>query len=68
LPFKIILPKEGKGYEKNIEFEKQTKGALYIVKNTDDNCLYAALFLAHALLFNEITISSELYKFNDNTF
>ena len=46
MPFKIILPKEGKGYEENIEIEKQTKGALYIVKNTDDNCLYAALFLA----------------------
>ena len=38
------------------------------MKNTDDKCLYAALFLAYALENKEITINQITHKFDKDSY
>jgi len=38
------------------------------VKNTDDKCLYAALFLAFVYNKTEVEINNKIYKFDEKSY
>jgi len=66
--FKILLPNQGTSYQVDLDFEGKTKNALFIVRNTDDNCLYAALFLSYVFKRDlKMRINNVDYEFNEHS-
>ena len=53
IPFRVFIPKKGKYYLIDEEYEKKFNRSIYFVKNSDENCLFAALFCAYVYKFNK---------------
>ena len=66
IPFRVYIPAKGKYYLIDAEYEQKFASSIYFVKNTDENCLYAALFCAFAYKFNKFQINGETFQFDKN--
>ncbi|CAL6102645.1 Conserved_hypothetical protein [Hexamita inflata] len=68
IQFQMFFKEQGGKYISNPVFEKKFSKALYFVRNNDDACLYAALFLAYVYKMRAITLGEVEYKFSQNDF
>jgi hypothetical protein len=68
IPFRMMIQQFDYQYVYDKLKEEVYKTSVYFVKNTDDNCLYAALFLAYAKRNGDFTIDGQKYSFDKNSF
>jgi hypothetical protein len=69
IPFRMYISHfNGGRYIEDLNKEQRLKSCVFFVRNEDDNCLYAALFLAMAYRDKCFKIDGEEYKFDSHAF
>jgi hypothetical protein len=59
---------KGGKYIENVEKETRLKKCVFFIRNDDDNCLYAALFVALAKRDNKVILDGTEYTFTYHDF